>query len=128
MPRDGTLTEARVELEPWRRTLLEAAKIVRERWDQGGETMLVDNSHACALKAICLADGSVPSHDTSMGRMYSYYEVGTLYATQRLASHLGLGNEQDIWEWNDEDGRTAEEVATVMESVALGKLREREGA
>ena len=97
MPLDGT------HLEEWQTTLLKAAEIVRERWNprayghKGGPR--------CALGAI----------DEAAGRGLS----GAHPAVRHLRGHVGCF----ISDWNDSPGRTAEEVASVMESVALSQGR-----
>jgi hypothetical protein len=84
--------------EPWQVHLLSAARIVRERWMQGetGE----NGGPRCALGALLEV-----SHCGSSVRQ----------SRNRLERYLG----RYITDWNDELGRTAEEVATAMEMCAL---------
>lgn len=97
MPFDGR------NLEEWQTTLLKAAEIVRERWNSSGYGL--PGGPRCALGAIDEAAG---------GHLFS--DSPAIY---RLQNHI----DTSIAVWNDTPGRTAEEVASVMESVALQQGR-----
>lgn len=90
-----------VELEDWQKTLLKAAEIVRERGLRQGAYGF-DGGPVCAVGAMFAADTTGAS---------------VLAARDALSKHLGV---QHPMFWNDKPGRTAEEVAAVMETVAFG--------
>lgn len=97
------------------RILLKAAEIVRERWQQGsfGE----NGGPRCALGAIAEACG----HDLKIGEGCHAAACGTA-AAKRLAKQLHI-HVAKVMAWNDAPGRTADEVAAVMERVALSHVR-----
>lgn len=99
MPFDG------VELQDWQKTLLRAAQIIRENGLLQGAYGF-NGGPACAVGAIFRTG------------FFNRPEVFT-QARDNLAKHVGVGRPSM---WNDEPGRTAEEVASTMERAALMEI------
>lgn len=106
MPYDGSTfeTETKVELDEVGKVLLRAADNLRRfGWIQ--ELWCNDNG-MCARMAIRFGTNS-PS------------VIEGAYKT--LAKHLRLADPIDIIEWNDRDGRTAEEVISALQAAAYAR-------
>lgn len=98
--------EAPIEtiLEPWRQKLLDAAERIREcGLCQGGYT---DGQRFCALGAIY---GGYPDGDDAAKQ-----------AENALYQFRSPETSDGVVHWNDQPGRTAEEVASFLERVAGG--------
>ena len=105
MPFDQTnFVEAKpeVELEPWRRVLLDAAQIVRKGWCQNA---IERGGKYCAIGALYVASGNPAISGVLKGP--------AMRAFGELWDSVGR-----IDEWNNAPGRTAEEVAAAMEECA----------
>lgn len=99
MPFDST-PQTDTDLEPWQRVLLDAAGRVRQGWCQGDYED--SQGGVCAMQATTLH-----------GFMHG------LTARRHLKDYLErTGQCRSIPRWNDQPGRTAEEVATAMERAA----------
>jgi hypothetical protein len=106
MPFDQTNyleTKPEVELERWRKVLLDAAQIVRRGWCQ----MALEDGKGrfCALGALHIADGDIADGAFSTAGRKAFIELNILVG--------GF-----IPGWNNAPGRTAEEVAAAMEACA----------
>ena len=113
MPFDQTnFVEAKpeVELEPWRRVLLDAAQYIREHgWCQN--SVRTDDGRVCAIGAIGMAYDAA-FHNSRCCEI-AITAMNHLDATLARKGHL-----PDIVKFNDAPGRTAEEVARAMEECA----------
>lgn len=87
-----------VVVEPWRKALMDAAELIRERGHCKGR--LEDNlGRVCAIGAIVRAS--------------NYDDIGC-YAHTHLATFL----HSSVGEWNDAEERTAAEVIAALEGAA----------
>ena len=86
-----------VELKPEQRVLLRAAKIVRRGWCQG---VYREGGNYCVLGAIDAA-----------ARNYDLADAACLRLEALIGTHA-------FGTWNDQRGRTAEEVAQALEAAA----------
>lgn len=88
--------------------LLRAAEIVRERWGQGTPSF-GSGGQACAMGAIAIAGG------------FDYFRwMPSDAESLRYAKALGFKNSCEVADWNDTEGRTADEVAEALERAAYG--------
>lgn len=87
------------------RVLLRAAQIVRERWQQGWCGL--NGGPRCAGGALIEAGDS-----TFFGCGPAYLELNRYLEKNKLVG---------VPDFNDMPGRTAEEVATALESAAMGE-------
>jgi len=87
--------------EPWRRILWDAAELIeRKGWVQAAHW--IPGEGYCAMGAILAFNNHLRSSDARP-------------AKQKLRHHL----RKSIHSWNDERGRTKEEVLTALRTVAL---------
>lgn len=127
----------------YRDVLLKAASLVEEGWCQGNWYYL-DNAYLCEYEECGsshlvndpmpeeVAEGRRPEKVCLEGaiRLAAYdltddpeslqFGASTQLVTdsdQKIAHLLGAPVEE-IWEWNDADGRTADEVATALRKAA----------
>ena len=109
MPFDAeNFTTTEVELEPWRRVLLDAAQYIREHgWCQN--TVSTKDGRVCAVGAIGAAYEAA-FHDKGCGI--------AITAMEHLDRHLSISGPWSIPKWNDAPGRTAEDVVAAMEEAA----------
>jgi hypothetical protein len=106
------MTERAAELDEAGRILLGAAAIVRERWRQGDYGR--DGGPRCLVGAIAEAG---EFHGGGLYDKFAVVERSPIY--KRLVDSLGiLGS--TVVNWNDQEGRTAEEVAEALERAAYG--------
>lgn len=108
--RKEVVSEAPVVLEPWRQHLLAAAECLRVwGWCQG--TGKIGNRR-CVQNAISYVVGAINIVEMNAKPITAYHE-----ANKKLGSYLGiLGESTDSW--NDQPGRTVEEVIAALEGAA----------
>ncbi len=101
-----------IELEDWQKTLLKAAEEVRKGWCQFARQD--EQGRVCVIGAMARVSAGDPEAQLDPDEY-----PAALIAWERLRDHLGLGY-GGLPRWNNAPERTAEEVASVMEAVALG--------
>lgn len=90
-------------LEQHEQVLMDAAQIVRSRWRQGHFGQ--DGEPRCAMGAIWEASDKNMVHEKGPTHLLLFYL------------------DRSIPDWNDTPGRTADEVASAMESAAMARCR-----
>ena len=120
------LHDPRHDLPEWKRILLRAHEIIEDRgWCQ--LTLQADDGRVCLQGAVMLASGvellrgptgliTPASREACM--------ASAMNAIRMLEQRLTSG---EVWEWNDEPGRTADEVLrlirdTVAEAAVQAEL------
>ena len=98
-----------VNLTETQTILLAAAAEVRKGWCQGAYQD--GRKNVCALGAI--------SRAVCGDALKGILDPTAISATRRVVEHVGIGEGLALWAWNDEPGRTAEEVATALENAAF---------
>jgi len=101
-----TVPQADFDADPAAGVLREAAAIVRRGWCQGDVQLGPDRF--CAMGAIWASGGDNRLVDRAFDALREYVAPGR---------EVDWGMDP-IALWNDHSGRTAEEVATAMETVA----------
>jgi hypothetical protein len=110
--------ETKTKSEPWRKSLLDAAAIIRDN----GHTkyMLRDARGFCALGAI----GQAIEGDYNAVSRYELTRKSALrVAIDRFAAHVGSTQDSSwsssiICAWNNDDKRTKEDVIAALEACA----------
>lgn len=110
-PQCKPVTVPEIKLEPWRQALLKAAEIVRERGLCQGQ-MVDKQQRVCAMGAMSIAMSGLCDH-----RWMNLYIMATNAVIEELArrKQINLGG---IPDWNDQPGRTKEEVIDVLTAAA----------
>jgi hypothetical protein len=117
------VTEGFVELEPWRRQLLEAADVIRQQGLAKGE--LLNEDGYCSMGALNkVVNGSSRYHYLQEGSSFRDVILSNQEATEKFADFLHLDREEmhaasAVAVWNNAKERTAEEVISAMEACAL---------
>lgn len=93
-----------------RLVLLEAAKIVRERWGQGMDAY----AHNSNTKPCCIIKAIDVASQRAMPLTISWVKMMNAVSSR-------AGDPNSLASWNDKPGRTAEEVASVL-SLAAGDV------
>ncbi|SRR5258708_21278602 len=102
-----------VELEPWRRLLLDAADLLEtHKWCQGS---LARGNAVCAVGSVYLAHFG----DRETVVEWSVHPAVT-EAIEMVARHIGT----EVAEWNDRSGRTKAQVIAMFREVANGRLND----
>ncbi len=99
--------------EPWRKLLLDAADVIEQRgWCQC--RLGTQDGAVCAGGAVLSAGNCWEGHLSS--------NPIAAEAARRLRAHIGPGYTcGNIASWNDEPGRTKEEVLATLRAVANGE-------
>lgn len=85
-------------------------------WTGGTDGMRVNGPH-CLEGAIQAATGAEPGFYGP--NEYPYLFTHPCPAGDAVKAHLNLLPDRDVYEWNDADGRTAEQVIEVLRATAL---------
>lgn len=94
------------EIDEAGKVLVEAAEEVRKNWTQfDGQRYVSGGSGVCAMIAIWRSHGTDDEAEL---------------AANRLVMSLGFQDRDQVIDWNDAPGRTAEEVAEALERAAWG--------
>ncbi len=99
-----------IEPSPERLVLLEAAKVVRQRWGQGMGSYAHndDTGPCCIVKAMDVA-----------WLAHAHLEIN--WTKMHRAVSGRAGDPVSLASWNDQPGRTVDEVVTVL-SLAAGDV------
>jgi hypothetical protein len=104
--------EAKVQLEPWRQLLLDAADYIEVNgWCQNDYHT---HEGACALGALRMVSTGSTLLEPPARHDYMNYHVAKGYLQQAVGRHVPL--------WNDQKGTTKEDVITKMREVATARL------
>lgn len=107
-------------VEAWRRALLDAAEYIRVHgWCQ----QFYDGDKVCLVGALHAVLGSERVTRTiSTGATIPAFEPSwpgvSDDAAEQVRAHLHLPIGESVADWNDEPGRTADEVISALESAA----------
>lgn len=101
-------------------TLNLAADLIEERgWAQGNDGMTLTGP-LCLEGGIAAAMGVGAGHFTHKGEpLFNYGEVHHCPAYTAVRSYLQQTEREEVWQWNDRAGRTAEEVIATLRAAAL---------